>query len=120
MLVIAAAPAAPPMLRMLTFIPLAMPVFDAGTRLTTRLDNAPNAEPNPIPMTAAAIAICHGASLTRASINIASAPSRQPAVTTFRAPSLATSQPAKQPTPNVVIEDGRIRRPDSVTLEFKP
>jgi hypothetical protein len=49
MLDMTAAPMAPPMVRMLAFIPLATPVCSAGTAWTMRLDMAEKARPRPTP-----------------------------------------------------------------------
>ena len=49
MLDMTAAPMAPPMVRMLAFIPLATPVCAGGTAWTIRLDMAEKASPRPTP-----------------------------------------------------------------------
>ena len=47
-------PIAPPMVRTLAFMPVATPVWPAGTASTTRFDIAENAKPMPRPISAIA------------------------------------------------------------------
>ena len=49
MLDITAAPIAPPMVRILAFMPLATPVWAGGTAWTMRFDMAEKARPSPMP-----------------------------------------------------------------------
>ena len=52
MLAIAAEPMLPPIVRMLAFMPLATPVWEAGTAITISADMAEKASPNPTPISA--------------------------------------------------------------------
>jgi len=57
-LVATPAPTAAPTLRMLVFIPVAIPVWDWGTASTTRLDMAAYPMAIPMPSNPAAMRIC--------------------------------------------------------------
>lgn len=108
------------MVRMLAFMPVATPVWLAGTLATIRLAIDAKARPMPRPTRPPAMATSQRVSCARASIAEAATLNVAPVASCALALKTAWSRPATMPATNIALTIGSMSRPAWLMLAPKP
>jgi hypothetical protein len=114
------APNAPPIVRMIVFMPVASPVCACGTASTIRFAIEANDRPIPNPSTVTAATMCHGSEWATASIPKLVAANAVPSISGTFEPARPASIPAAGPATSMITAEGSMNRPAAVTSAPKP
>ena len=102
-------------MRSTVFIPLATPVWVAGTAWTIRLPSAANASPIPTPSSVELSSMSYGCRLVSASQPQAAALTAAPAISARREPKRRSTRPASEPSTPMPSAHGSRYSPAATT-----